>query len=471
MGLLSTEVEVTLAGKNIKWFEEKGYYIPRRKSKWRDISVPKNTKICVKVDDLLDGSHVAVECDCDRCGKTYEISWKDYKKNNRNGKTYCNPCSSTLFNSRENNASWNPNKTDEEREIGRKYPKYNDFVRKVLARDNYTCVISGKKGNEVELDVHHLDGYDWCIEGRTDVTNGITLSRDIHKAFHSKYGYGKNTKQQFLEFINELDLVLDDYDGEICTSRWAYCISNNEIIKHIVLYSKIHKLNCSHIYSCCNGKMSKYKGNIYIWYDDYIKMSDEEIKAYIKKCEMGSKIKKICCVNYKLLFESTKSASIYLSADVSGITKCCKGKIKYCGESINKEKLIWAYAIDINDIDDYTLISDDDIYNKNMRCDYPCKINYSTKIVCIEYKTCFEEQKDAAMYYSISRDCLSKNLNGKNESAGKHLVTNEPLHWVKGDKYIEKYGDEDLVYISKEECEKAFLSRNQESSNDGSFIM
>ena len=30
---------------------------------------------------------------------------------------------------------------------------------------------------------------------------------------------------------------------------------------------------------------------------------------------------------------------------------------------------------------------------------------------------------------------------------------------------------ENYTYISKEECEKAFLSRNQESLNDGSFIM
>lgn len=34
--------------------------------------------------------------------------------------------------------------------------------------------------------------------------NGITLSESIHKEFHAIYGNGNNTKEQFLEFINNL---------------------------------------------------------------------------------------------------------------------------------------------------------------------------------------------------------------------------------------------------------------------------
>jgi hypothetical protein len=49
--------------------------------------------------------------------------------------------------------------------------------------------------------VHHLDSWDWCEYGRYRLSNGICISRDLHKSFHDTYGYGKNTSFQFWEFI------------------------------------------------------------------------------------------------------------------------------------------------------------------------------------------------------------------------------------------------------------------------------
>ena len=69
----------------------------------------------------------------------------------------------------------------------------------VFKRDNYTCRCCGKDThNNVS---HHLDGYNWCIEKRLDVDNGVTLCESCHKEFHSIYGYGNNTKEQFEEWI------------------------------------------------------------------------------------------------------------------------------------------------------------------------------------------------------------------------------------------------------------------------------
>ena len=91
--------------------------------------------------------------------------------------------------------------TEEERISKRCYPEYTEFINDVLKRDDFTCQLTLNSGNVV---VHHLDGYNWCVETSTDVNNGITLSEDMHKEFHNRYGRGNNTKQQFVEFVNDL---------------------------------------------------------------------------------------------------------------------------------------------------------------------------------------------------------------------------------------------------------------------------
>lgn len=97
--------------------------------------------------------------------------------------------------------NWNSNITDEERESKRKFNGYDEWRKEVFERDNYTCQCCGdnRGGNLIG---HHKDGYDWCVERRIDVTNGVTLCENCHKKFHSIYGYGGNTEQQFEEFMN-----------------------------------------------------------------------------------------------------------------------------------------------------------------------------------------------------------------------------------------------------------------------------
>lgn len=73
-----------------------------------------------------------------------------------------------------------------------------------MARDGYTCQISGKWGRN--LVVHHINNWADFPELRTSTENGITLSKEIHLAFHKKYGKKNNTREQLVEFS-------DTYDG------------------------------------------------------------------------------------------------------------------------------------------------------------------------------------------------------------------------------------------------------------------
>jgi len=111
----------------------------------------------------------------------------------------CDTCYK-IHNVGENNPSWNPNLTDEDRIIERNLAENVEWIKKVLKRDNYKCQCCGNKtsGN---LNVHHLEGYHWCKELRFEVSNGVTLCKDCHKEFHRLFGTKWNTSEQFYIFL------------------------------------------------------------------------------------------------------------------------------------------------------------------------------------------------------------------------------------------------------------------------------
>lgn len=91
---------------------------------------------------------------------------------------------------------------EEVRDTDRNYrPENRVFIRSVMERDDYICHICGKRGGD--LAVHHLNGYNWDIENRYNPDNGITLCEGCHRDFHTAYGYGNNTKEQFDEYANQ----------------------------------------------------------------------------------------------------------------------------------------------------------------------------------------------------------------------------------------------------------------------------
>ena len=98
----------------------------------------------------------------------------------------------------KNSTSYNHDLTEEEREQGRSIEGYNEWRNEVKEKANFTCDCCYKHGGN--MNSHHLDGYDWCKERRIDVNNGVCLCENCHKEFHKIYGYGNNTKEQYIEF-------------------------------------------------------------------------------------------------------------------------------------------------------------------------------------------------------------------------------------------------------------------------------
>lgn len=136
--------------------------------------------------------HSPLEYICPKCGEHAFMSLSNFKRGYG-----CSNCKRLQFIG-ENNPHYNPNLTDSERqELGRYEERYKAFRRAVFARDR-KCVVCGCAKNKI---VHHLDGYSDNPEKRTDIDNAVTLCEKCHKEFHRLYGYGKNTHEQFNNFI------------------------------------------------------------------------------------------------------------------------------------------------------------------------------------------------------------------------------------------------------------------------------
>lgn len=353
MGLINEYIEVELSSSNMKHYLMKGYDIPKVKSKNGKYVTPRGTKIMVLSNDLMRGSSEKVKIQCDHCKKIYKRHYYEYSYYNHDGLCYCNKCSSTVLQSGENNHGWNHSITKEERENGRYNKKYLGFVRTVFKRDNYTCRCCGSKNN---IEAHHLDGFNWCVNRRTDVTNGVTLCSDCHRDFHNKYGIGDNTQQQYEEWIGSaIDLI--NAGMEITSNRKVYCLETKTVYDSTLDVANLIHVNRTNVATLCssyknwkkgiNHKVKKsLKGLHFFWYDEYINLSEDEVQSFLKACEKAH-YKKVICLTTNKVFDTIKSGADFYGIKSSvGISNCCKGKSLYSGMTRDGVKLKWMYYDD-----------------------------------------------------------------------------------------------------------------------------
>lgn len=163
----------------------------------------KNGMFGVRLTGELNGNWQGgkIKCECDYCHKEIYV---DKKRCKTCKKHFCNAeCMGKWRKENwqgENSTRYNANITDEERKNKRQYQLYYDFIKEVYERDNYTCQCCNDDSGG-NLNAHHLNGYNWDKEHRTDINNGITLCEECHREFHKIYGYGNNTIKQFKEFL------------------------------------------------------------------------------------------------------------------------------------------------------------------------------------------------------------------------------------------------------------------------------
>jgi 5-methylcytosine-specific restriction endonuclease McrA len=142
-----------------------------------------------------NGSRVRWMCSCD-CGRKRDV----FGRSLVSGRTRSCGCyrSEVL-----RKLKTNPALTDEERELqrGRRVdPRTVEWRRRVYEKDGYECQVCGDSAGG-NLVAHHKESWDSNKDLRFDVGNGVTSCEPCHKEFHSIFGYGGNTVEEWAEFL------------------------------------------------------------------------------------------------------------------------------------------------------------------------------------------------------------------------------------------------------------------------------
>lgn len=76
------------------------------------------------------------------------------------------------------------------------FTKWSNDVKEIF---NNKCDACGYD-RKIALKAHHLHGYEKNKDLALDVDNGVALCGNCHEEFHKIYGYGDNTKEQYITF-------------------------------------------------------------------------------------------------------------------------------------------------------------------------------------------------------------------------------------------------------------------------------
>lgn len=137
------------------------------------------------------GTNAIWLCQCD-CGNYTTVTTNNF------GTTKSCGC----LNFGEGHYCWNPNLTDEDRQLRKaRTRKMKNWSLDVFKKDNFTCQICESYKN---LNAHHLCSWDMYPELRYDINNGVTLCIHCHIAFHKRFGYGNNDKAQFNLYLEAI---------------------------------------------------------------------------------------------------------------------------------------------------------------------------------------------------------------------------------------------------------------------------
>lgn len=135
-------------------------------------------------------------------------------------------------------------------------------------------------------------------------------------------------EQERLEFINQKRPRSSDFRKK----QQIICLDTQEIFDTVSECADKINARVSNLYSCINGNLKTCKGLRFMKLEEWLSLSDHErvkaINSKPKYSKDGYKkiMKKIICLDNKMIFESLLECSKVLNVDRGDLSKACNGK-------------------------------------------------------------------------------------------------------------------------------------------------
>lgn len=204
---------------------------------------------------------------------------------------------------------------------------------------------------------YEINGIGNCCEGKTHSAGKHKETKE--KLFWLFYeDYEKMSKNDIEKFLS------DKITYEMTNNKFGkpvVCITTGEQFMTAMEASRKYKISDGGIRLCCQGKMDT-SGRLddgtslrWVYWEDYIKMTDEEIESI--KNSVKSRIKKVVCLNTKVVFNSATIAGQWCGVQKGAIRRCISNTRTSGGKHPKTgEPLHWAYYEDyIKEFDESTL--------------------------------------------------------------------------------------------------------------------
>lgn len=202
----------------------------------------------------------------------------------------------------------------------------------------------------IDLDRANLEAQSSLLIQCCNLWNEGLSSKEIAKAIHVV----GSTITHYLSTGSKLGICSNYSPTESMYrshGREIICLNTKKLFRSIVDGANYYKLRASDVSKCCR-KSSSYGGiynnekMIWMYLDEYTKMTEEELQNYTPK--ENNVFTKVICLNTYEVFNKLKDASIWCGMKTTtGIVNCCTGKYYTSGKHpITKEPLRWMYYED-----------------------------------------------------------------------------------------------------------------------------
>ena len=264
----------------------------------------------------------------------------------------------------------------------------------------------------------------------------------------SKEFYNDLYHQRLQEYTDYLEEMLYNKTGKRRKKK-VVDIETGEIYPGAREAAEIFNTTRGVINGVCRGEKNIIHNKIFLYLEDYEKMSPEDIKEeilkrWITRNSRGEIVYPLVCLNTGEIFPNAVEARKITDLSYSdAIILCAKGRAEYGGISKDRQFLKWTYY---NTYAEMSLEEIQRIINTPVKGHQP--------VLCITTGEKFRDAQSAADYFGLFRTGITKCCQGKYHTCGEDKNGNR-MQW----KYLDEYDYSNHIYIDKNEI-------NEEEEND-----